>query len=177
VFVQRVSETQFLTAVGPQIKVWESKDGRWHLVAQDLRFQGLNVLQVVPLVKLRYGVKAKCFLVLYENGNLCFWNSSSLMCQHSLKLPQETEKVVVDKSSRFFAGLDKSAGQVRVYSVKSGEEIWALNFASVSNIEADSECENQFVIAINSLDDPSKEADSLLLFQFSQKSMVKYWKT
>lgn len=99
------------------------------------------------------------------------------MCQHSLKLQQETQKVVFDKSNRFFAALDKSAGQVRVYSVKSGEEIWSLNFASVSNIEADSECENQFVIAVNSLDDPAKEPDSLLLFQFSQKSMVKFWKT
>lgn len=161
--------------MGPSIKVWERRDSKWHLAAEDLGFRGLEVLSIEGGVKLRN--KARCLAVLLEHGNLVLWNERTLSVERHFRLTQDTERVVWDDSFRYFAGLDKVRGAVTVYSAKSHEALWTVSFRSIKQLEADPHSRNQFVISINSEDDPALEADALLLWQFSQKNLVKYWKT
>jgi uncharacterized lipoprotein YmbA len=98
----------------------------------------MAVLQIIGNQRLRVPdvCKAPQLVVLYEDGNVCFWNQKDWSLTYHLQTYQSLTKIVFEASSRYFAGRNSDGG-VSVWSMKHPQpkEEWALNFSSVMMIE------------------------------------------
>ena len=189
--VQFLENNRFMLVSGDLVTVWERlPTGKNWVIIHEFDYQGLPIVQVQIDINMRIASyktlgNERSIALLHRNETtsvLSFWTKKTFQFKHAITLNQPSQKVVFEKSHRYFAALTVGGG-VEVWSAKGTaadsfeSHQWDLNFKSVKDIAANSARENQFFVLMHSEDDASAPSNSLLVFQFSRpQNLIMFWK-